>query len=113
MNNFSNKENTGIWLLAFLISLGGSISFSLLMMECGYEYLAKILFLWAPLIVIVVVKFMEHSMLRSYFELGDHGQWIIRKDAPKRVVILFKLIPIMAFLMIGYAFAHLAEHGLI
>lgn len=107
----SEKENTGAWLLVYLMSLISSIAFSLLLIGVGYEHLAKIIFLWLPIIAIVVVKFVERPVLRGYFESGDHGQRIIRKDAPKSVVILLKLIPTMAFMMIGYAFAHLTKHG--
>jgi len=105
------KERAGVWLLACFVSLFGSAALSLFLIGAGYEPLAKILFLWLPLIAIVVVKFFERPMLRRYFESGDHGQWILRKDAPRSVNALFRLTPIMAFLMIGYAFAHLSKHG--
>lgn len=105
------KERTGVWLFIYFFSLAGSIALSLLLIGVGYERVAKKLFLWFPLITIVFVKFFERPILRRYFESDNRGQWIIRKDAPQSVNILFKLVPIMAFLMIGYAFAHLFKHG--
>ena len=101
----------GVWLFVYFVCLVSAIALSSLLIGVGYEQLAKILFLWLPLIAIIVVKFFERPMLRRYFESSDHGQWNIRKDAPRSVNILLRLIPIMAFLMIGYAFAHLSKHG--
>lgn len=105
------KEHTGVWLFVYFVSLVSSIALSLCLIGAGYEQLAKMLFLWLPLIAIVIVKFFERPMLRRYFESGERDQWILRKDAPRSVNFLFKLIPIMAFSMIGYAFAHLSKHG--
>lgn len=105
------KERTGAWLFLYFASLVSSIGLSLFLIGVDYEQLAKVLFLWLPLIAIVVVKLLERPMLRRYFESGDYGQWILRKDAPRIVNNLFKLIPVMAFFMIGYAFAHLSKHG--
>lgn len=105
------KERTGIWLFVCFVSLVSAIALSLLLIGVGYERLAKILFLWLPLIAIVIVKFFERPMLRRYLESSDHNQWNIRKDAPQCVIILFKLIPVMAFLMVGYAYAHFFKYG--
>jgi hypothetical protein len=105
------KEHTGVWLFVYFISLVSAIALSLLLIGVGYERLAKVLFLWLPLIVIVVVKFLERPMLRRYFELGANNQWNIRKDAPRSVHILFGLIPMMAAFMVGYAYAHFFKHG--
>lgn len=105
------KECTGVWLFVYFVSLVSSIALSSFLIGVGYEWLAKMLFLWLPLIAIVVVKFFERPILRRYFEFRDRSQWILRKDAPQIVNLLFKIIPLMAFLMVGYAFAHLSKHG--
>lgn len=105
------KERTGVWLFVYFISLVSSIALSLHLIGAGYERFAQILFLWLPLSVGVFAKLFERPILRRYFESGDHDQWIIRKDAPQIINILFRLIPIMALLMVGYAYAHLFKHG--
>lgn len=104
-------EHIGFWLFVALVSLIGSVTLSFLLIGASYERLAKILFLGLPSIALTIFKFFERPMLRRYCEYGDHGQWVIRKDAPRSVNILFKLIPIMVTLMIGYAYAHLAKYG--
>lgn len=101
------KERTGVWLFIYFVSLISSTALSLLLTGLGHERLAKMLFLWLPLIAIIFAKFLERPLLRRYFELDGHNQWIIRKDAPQSVNILLKLIPIMALIMVGHAFANL------
>lgn len=105
------EERTGVWVIFSFVGLFSSTALSVFLMRVGYEWLAMVLFLWLPLITIVVLKFLDRPLLRKYLELDDYGQWILRKDAPQIIHILLGLAPIMATLMVGYVFAHLFKHG--
>lgn len=104
------EKRTGIWLFVYFVSLVSSIALSWLLIRAGHERVAKILFLWFPFITIVSVKLSE-PVLRRYLESGEHGQMNVRKDAPQIINALFRLIPIMALSMVGYAYVHLTKHG--
>lgn len=105
------KERIGVWLFAYFISLVGSMTLSSLLIEHGYGLIAKIFFLWVPFIAIALIKSFEGPIFGKYVEAGDHAYRVLRKNAPKRISILINLAPIMAFFMLGYAFAHLYKHG--
>ena len=65
----------GVWLFVYFVCLVSAIALSSLLIGVGYEQLAKILFLWLPLIAIVVAKVLERSMLRRYFDSSAYGPW--------------------------------------
>lgn len=112
MNNEKN-ESIASWLFVFVVCVIGSAVGGWLIIDDGYENLAKTLFLWIPITVIFIAKIAESSVLKRFFHLDPLGQWAIRKDAPNIIKWFFKIMPVMAMLLVGYGFAHLAKFGTI
>jgi len=102
-------------ILIFLsfVGLFGSTVLSLFLINSGYEIIAKILFLWLPIVAIVIFAFLNYSLFKKYSELDEYDQYTLRKDAPQIIYILLGLVPIVMALMVGYAYAYLFKYGLI